>query len=78
VLPSVWTPASKLVSCTADFRPLKIEVIRSSEISVRIETTRCYIPEDGNFYNYRCENLRSYMTEVMFKLYLPVIVLLQS
>jgi hypothetical protein len=25
-----------------------------------IGTTRRYIPEDGNFHNYRCENLKSY------------------
>jgi hypothetical protein len=32
---------------------------RSSETSVHIRTTRRYIPEDGNFYNYRSENLKS-------------------
>jgi hypothetical protein len=40
---------------------LKMEAIGSSEMSVHIRTTRRYIPEDGNFHNYRCENLRSYI-----------------
>jgi hypothetical protein len=40
--------ASTLLSCSADFRPLKMEVIRSSETLVHIQTTRLYIPEDGN------------------------------
>jgi hypothetical protein len=34
--------------------------MHSSETSVHIRTTRCYIPEDGNIHNYRCENLGSY------------------
>jgi hypothetical protein len=42
------------------FSTLKMELIDSSETSVHIRTTRSYIPEDGNIYNYRCENLKSY------------------
>jgi hypothetical protein len=67
-----------LVFCHADFRPLKMEIIRSSETSVHIGTTWCYIPGYRNFCNYRCENLKSYMTEIVFMPYLPVIVFLQS
>jgi hypothetical protein len=39
-----------------------MKVIRSSETSVHIRTTRRYIPEDRNFHfdNCRCENLKSY------------------
>jgi hypothetical protein len=37
-----------------------MEVIRSSETSVHIQTTQRHIPEDGNIHNYRCENLKSY------------------
>jgi hypothetical protein len=33
---------------------------QSSETSVLIWTTRRYIPEDGNYHSYRCENLKSY------------------
>jgi hypothetical protein len=42
------------------FDPLKMEVICSSGTSVNIRTTRRYIPENGNFQNYRWENLKSY------------------
>jgi hypothetical protein len=38
----------------------KMEVIRTSETFVHIQTTRPYIPEDGNIHNCRCENLKSY------------------
>jgi hypothetical protein len=50
-----------LVSCTADFRTLKMEVIPSSETSVYTQTARRYIPEDGNIGNYHCENLIFYI-----------------
>jgi hypothetical protein len=42
------------------FSTLKIEVIRSSETSLHIHTTRRYIPEGGYFLNCRCENCKSY------------------
>jgi hypothetical protein len=41
------------------FNP-EMEVIRSSETSVHVRTTLRYMPEDGNFYNYRYENLISF------------------
>jgi hypothetical protein len=41
------------------FLALNMEVIRSSETSVHIQTTRRYIPEDDNFHNYHHENLKS-------------------
>jgi hypothetical protein len=42
----------------SSFSTLKMEVIRSSEMSVHIWTTWCYIPEDDNFRNYHCENIK--------------------
>jgi hypothetical protein len=40
---------------------LKMESTRSSETLVDFQrTTRRYIPEDGTFYNHRCENVKSY------------------
>jgi hypothetical protein len=41
------------------FSTLKMEVICSSETSLHTQTTRRYIPEDGNVHNYRCENLNT-------------------
>jgi hypothetical protein len=38
----------------------KKEEISSTETSVHILTTWCYIPGGGNVHMYRCENLRSY------------------
>jgi hypothetical protein len=35
-------------------------MIRSFKISAHIETTQLYIPEDGKFRKYRCDNLKSY------------------
>jgi hypothetical protein len=42
------------------FSNLKMEGIRFSETTAHIRTIRRYIPEDGNFHNYRCENLKFY------------------
>jgi hypothetical protein len=42
------------------FSTLNIELIRSSETSVYVPSTRRYIPEDGNVRNYSCKNLKSY------------------
>jgi hypothetical protein len=36
------------------------EMMLSFETSVLVRTTLRYIPEDGNFRNYRCENLKFY------------------
>jgi hypothetical protein len=44
----------------ADFY-LKMEVIRSSETSIDIQTTRRYVSEDGYFHDYCSENLKSCM-----------------
>jgi hypothetical protein len=44
-----------LVSCSADFHFINMEVILSSETSVYMQTTQYYIPED-NICNYHCEN----------------------
>jgi hypothetical protein len=58
--------ASHLLACwflvRLNFDP-EDGVIRSSEISVHIRTARRYIPEEDNFHNYSCENLKSYITE---------------
>jgi hypothetical protein len=43
----------------ADFSTLKMEVIRSSEMSVPLRFTRCHIPEDSILHCHRCENLKS-------------------
>jgi hypothetical protein len=42
---------------SADGEPSMLADI--SETSVHIWTTRCYVPEDGNFHNYRCDNLHN-------------------
>jgi hypothetical protein len=49
----MWTDVSARRNST-----LKMKVIRSSETSVHIWTTRRYIP-DSIIHNYRCENLKS-------------------
>jgi hypothetical protein len=48
--------AGFLIGCIS---ALKMEVILSSETSVHIQTTLCYITEGGNVHNYRCKNLKS-------------------
>jgi hypothetical protein len=46
---------------------LKIEVTCFSETSVNFQrTTRRYIPEDSTLHNYRCENLKSYVSKFEF------------
>jgi hypothetical protein len=47
------------------FSTLRMEVILSSKTSVHILITRRYIREDGNFHNYRCENLKSYDNTIL-------------
>jgi hypothetical protein len=55
--------------------PLKIEAICSFETSVEFKrTTRCYIPEDSTLHNHRCENLKSYITEVVYSLSLLCVI----
>jgi hypothetical protein len=39
------------------------------ETSAHIRTTWRYIPEDGEFRNYRCENLKSYVSEHVSQTY---------
>jgi hypothetical protein len=49
-----------------------MEVLRSSETSVHIRTTRSYIREDDSIYNYRCKNLKSYNKYIFFILFVFV------
>jgi hypothetical protein len=57
ILPSYLLSASILLGL---FLTPKMEVIRFSETSVHILTTRCYIPDNGNVHNYCCEYLKNY------------------
>jgi hypothetical protein len=62
VLSSLLATCFTLVSCSAYYSTLKMEVACSSEMSVEFQlTTRRYIPEDRTLHNHRCENLKSYM-----------------
>jgi hypothetical protein len=48
---------------------LKMDAICSSETLVASQqTTRRYVPEDDSFHNHRCENLKSYLLEVVWEL----------
>jgi hypothetical protein len=49
------------------FSTLKMELLWSSETSVRIWTTQLYMPDDGNSRNYHCENLKSYVFTTVTK-----------
>jgi hypothetical protein len=63
-----------LVSCLAIFSTLQMEMICISETSVNFQrTTRRCIPEDRSLHNYRCENLKSFMTVFTKTLYLSVL-----
>jgi hypothetical protein len=42
-----------------------MDVIRSSETSVRIRTRRRYVPEDGNIRNFRFENVILYLVKII-------------
>jgi hypothetical protein len=44
-----------------------MDEINFSEISFHIMTARCYISEDGNIQNYRCENLKSYISRKRYR-----------
>jgi hypothetical protein len=44
-----------------------VEAICSSETSVDFQrTTQCYIPEDSTLHNHRCENLKSYIRNILY------------
>jgi hypothetical protein len=47
-------------SSLAEFSPLKMEAIPSSETSVHTRSTWRHIPEDGILHSHCCENLKSY------------------
>jgi hypothetical protein len=49
-----------LLSCSAWFSTLKMEIICSSETSVNIRTTLSYIPEDSTICSYSCDIFKSY------------------
>jgi hypothetical protein len=36
-----------------------------SEISLHVRTTRCFIPDNGNIYEYCCEDVRSLNSHVV-------------
>jgi hypothetical protein len=54
-------PPAHAGSSLADFTTLKMETIRSSEMSVHTRSTRRHIPEDGIVHSHRRENLKSYI-----------------
>jgi hypothetical protein len=59
--------AFTLVSCSVYYSSLMMDAICSSETSVDFQwSTRRYIPEDNNLHNYRHENFKSYMTQMLF------------
>jgi hypothetical protein len=49
----------------AEFSTLKLEATRSSETSVNPGSTQHHIPEDDIRHSHRCENLRSYMGNII-------------
>jgi hypothetical protein len=51
-------PPAHACSSLAEFSTLKMEAIRSSEISVYTRSTRRHIPEDGILYSHLYENLK--------------------
>jgi hypothetical protein len=54
-------------SSLADFSTLKMEAIRSSEMSAQSTTsTRRHTPEDGILHSHRRENLKSYVYIVVY------------
>jgi hypothetical protein len=46
------------------FSTLKMEVMRSSETSVKASSTQRHTPEDDILHSHRCENLKSYIFSV--------------
>jgi hypothetical protein len=58
-------PAFTLVSCSA-YSALKMDVICSSETLVDFQrTTRRYVPECSALHNHCCENLKSYILQLV-------------
>jgi hypothetical protein len=58
---SRWVqPLADAGSSFTDFSNLKMEAIRSSEMSVHARSTRRHIPEDGTLHSYDRETLKSY------------------
>jgi hypothetical protein len=50
-----------------------MEAICSSETSADTQlTARRYIAEDGTLHNHRCENLKSYLEELIFQIIFPI------
>jgi hypothetical protein len=65
-----WTrmqPPAHAGPLPTDFSTLKMEAIRSSEMSVHTRYTWRHIPEDGIFHSHRHENLKSYKDETVSK-----------
>jgi hypothetical protein len=54
-------PPAHAGSSLEDFSTLKMEAIRSSEMSVHTISTRLHIPENGILHTHRRENLKSYL-----------------
>jgi hypothetical protein len=54
-------------------RKAKMQVIRSSETSIHIRTTRFYISEFGNIHTYRYENFRSYKSNMVLPRYYAIL-----
>jgi hypothetical protein len=54
-------PSAHAGSSLADFSTLKMEAMRSSEMSVNTRSTLRHISEDGILHSHRCENLKSYI-----------------
>jgi hypothetical protein len=60
-------PPAHTGTSLADFSTLKIEAIRSSEMSVQsTRSTRRHIPEDDILHSHRRENLKSYTIMISF------------
>jgi hypothetical protein len=57
-------PAS-WVSCLAYSLTLKMEATCSSEMVNFQQTTQHYTPDDRTLHNHQCENLKSYMVQIL-------------
>jgi hypothetical protein len=54
-------PPADAGSPLADFSSVKMQVIHSSEMSVKPKSTQRHIPENDILHSYRCENLKFYI-----------------